>query len=259
VTSPRIGEVAEARVARYLLERGYTFEVEPEFGTGRHPDYLITAGEHTVVAEVKAFETYGMFENAVPGQVMSRSLAEALAPIRKQIKKAAGQLKGLKDRGWPLVIMLDNPGGRPIPFDSPHMILSAMYGDLTLQVPVLVDGALGDFRGVAGRNGSLRTDHPYVSAIAVVRREDHAAQWAGAWFDENRAQFGDDTRALVAGFAEASKDAPEGDELYLEVFETLSPRAVPLPRDVFDGPRDRRWIPNADRTALIPLPAAHGG
>ncbi|MER7688671.1 hypothetical protein [Streptomyces sp. NPDC097610] len=253
MTSPRIGEVAEARVARYLQERGYTFEMEPEFGTGRHPDYLITAGEHTVVAEVKAFETYGMFENAIPGQVMSRSLTDALAPIRKQIKKAAGQLKGLQDRGWPLVIVLDNPGGRPIPFDT-HLIVSAMYGDLTMQAPVLADGSLGDFRGVAGRNGSLRTDHPYVSAIAVVRREDHGAAWAGAWFDVHREQFGDDAQALVAAFAEASIEAPEGDELYLEVFETLSTAAVPLPRDVFDGPRDRRWVPNEDRSALVPPP-----
>ena len=58
---------------------------------------------------------------------------------------------------------------------------------------------------------------------------------------------------MAAAFTEASRDAPEGDELYLEVFETLSPTAVPLPHDVFDGPRDRRWVPNADRTALIPL------
>ncbi len=50
--------------------------------------------------------------------------------------------------------MLDNPGGRPIPFDSPYMILSAMYGDLTLEAPVLADGVLGDFRNTAGRNGS---------------------------------------------------------------------------------------------------------
>ncbi|WP_262504934.1 hypothetical protein [Streptomyces sp. TRM68367] len=40
--------------------------------------------------------------------------------------------------------MLDSPGGRPIPFDSPHMILSAMYGDPMLQAPVLADEALGD-------------------------------------------------------------------------------------------------------------------
>jgi hypothetical protein len=261
VNAPRIGELAEARVARYLRERGYAFEVEPEFGTGRHPDYLITAGEHTIVAEVKAFETHGMFQDAVPGQLMARSLEDALAPVRKQIKKAAGQLRGLQGRGWPLMVVLDNPGGRPIPFDSPHLVLSAMYGDLTLHAPVEPGGTLGEFRAVAGRNGSLRNDHPYISAVAVVRREDHAAEWAAKWVDVHRGEFGlgdaDDggqgARAMVAAFAEASKDgAPEGDDLFLEVFETLSTAAAPLPRDVFNGPRDRRWVPNADRTALVP-------
>lgn len=261
MNSPRIGELAEARVARYLRERGYTFEVEPEFDTGRHPDYLISAGGHTIVAEVKAFETYGMFENAVPGQMMTRSLEDALAPIRKKIKDAAGQLRGLQGRGWPLVVVLDNPGGRPIPFDSAHMILSAMYGDLTLEAPVDPEGALGDFRAVAGRNGKLRNNHAYISAVAVVRREEHAALWAAQWFDEHREGFGpgdaDDgdqgAKAMAAAFAEASKDAPEGDDIFLEVFETLSGSAAPLPRDVFNGPRDRRWVPNGDRSALVPL------
>ncbi|MFJ2937939.1 hypothetical protein ACIO8G_34890 [Streptomyces sp. NPDC087219] len=263
MNTPRIGDVAEARVARYLRERGYTFEVEPEFGTGRHPDYLISAGKHSIVAEVKAFETYGMFANAVPGQVMTRSLSDALAPIRGKIKEAAGQLKGLQDRGWPLVVVLDNPAGRPIPLDSPYMILSAMYGDLTLNAPLEPEGVLGEFRAVAGRNGKLRNDHAYISAVAVVRREDHAALWAAQWFDEHREAFGpggaedgdQGTRAMVAAFAEASKDAPEGDDIFLEVFETLSDSAVPLPRDVFNGPRDRRWVPNPDRTALVPLAA----
>ncbi|MFI5748993.1 hypothetical protein ACIBBE_24375 [Streptomyces sp. NPDC051644] len=263
----RIGELAEARVAQYLRERGYTFEVEPEFGTGRHPDYLISAGEHTIVAEVKAFETYGMFQVPVAGQVMTRSLEDALSPIRKQIKKAAGQLRGLQDRRWPLVVVLDNPGGRPIPLDSPHMVLSAMYGDLTLQASFEPDGGLGEFQPVAGRNGSLRTDHPYISAVAVVRREDHAALWAAEWFDAHRDGFGpagaedggQGAKAMVAAFAEASKDAPEGHDIFLEVFETLSASAVPLPRDVFTGPRDRRWIPNAGRTALVPLTSGTSG
>ncbi|MFF7189819.1 hypothetical protein ACFZAR_32355 [Streptomyces sp. NPDC008222] len=260
MNSPSIGELAEARVARYLRERGYAFEVEPEFGTGRHPDYLITAGEHTIVAEVKAFETYGMFTNAVPGQVMTRSLEDALTPIRSKIKDAAGQLRGLQNRGWPLVVVLDNPGGRPIPFDS-HMILSAMYGDLALEASLEPGGTLGEFRAVAGRNGRLRNDHAYVSAVAVVRREDHAALWAARWFDEHREDFGpgdaDDggqgVKTMIAAFAEASKEAPEGDEIFLEVFETLSNSATPLPRNVFNGPRDLRWVPNEDRTALVPL------
>lgn len=71
------------------------------------------------------------------------------------------------------------------------------YGQvLTMKAPVLADGSLGDFRGVAGRNGSLRTGHPHIIAIAVVRREDHAASWAGAWFDEDRARY-DDAQAWL--------------------------------------------------------------
>lgn len=95
--------MAEARVARYVRERGYTFEVEPEFGTGRHPDYLITAGGHTLVAEVKAFETYGMFDNAVPGQVVSRLLTEALAPdlaSRSRRPSASSKDSGTEAGRW---------------------------------------------------------------------------------------------------------------------------------------------------------------
>ncbi|QXE38789.1 hypothetical protein KQY30_35915 [Streptomyces sp. GMY02] len=259
MNEPTIGERAEARVARYLRETGYAFEVEPELGTGRYPDYLITAGEHTIVAEVKAFETYGIFENAALRQPMARSQEDALAPIRKKIKEAAGQLRDLQDRGRPLVVVLDNPGGRPIPFDSPHLIISAMYGDLALEAPLEPGGTLGEFRAVAGRNGRLRNTHAYVSAVAVVRREAHATPWASQWFDEHRKDFGpgdaydgnQGMKAMGAAFVEASKNAPEGDDLFLDIFETLSDSAVPLPRDVFNGPRDRRWVPNKDRTGLV--------
>ncbi|MBC2904812.1 hypothetical protein [Streptomyces cupreus] len=248
------GAAAEARVARYLNERGYTFAVEPDLGIDKRPDFLVTAAGHTVVAEVKAFETYGMFTDAVPNQLMARSLKEALRPIRRQIANAAGQLRGLQDRGWPLVVVLDNPAGRPIPIDSPHMVISAMYGDFRMEAPVLADGSLSDFQAVAGRNGKLTNDHPYISAVAVVRREDHAAAWAAQWFDTHQADFGDDVTALSASFAEASAtDAPLGDEVFLEIFETISPTAVPLPRDIFNGPRDLRWVPNAERTGLVPL------
>ncbi|MBC9723942.1 hypothetical protein [Streptomyces sp. TRM68367] len=46
MTAPRIGDMAEGRVARYLRERGYTFGVEPEFVTGRHT----TRPRHTPVS-----------------------------------------------------------------------------------------------------------------------------------------------------------------------------------------------------------------
>lgn len=249
------GAAAEARVARYLNERGYAFAIEPDLGIAKRPDFVVTAEGHTVVAEVKAFDTYGMFTDAVPNQLMARSLKEALRPIRRQISNAAVQLRELQGRGWPLVVFLDNPAGRPIPIDSPYMVVSAMYGDIQMEAAVSTDGSLGDLRAVAGRNGKLTNDHPYISAVAVVRREDHAAAWAAQWFDTHQAAFGDDVVALAAAFAEASAtDAPEGDEIFLEVFEAISPTAVPLPRNVFNGPRDLRWVPNSERTGLVPLP-----
>ncbi|MEW2172373.1 hypothetical protein AB0935_20925 [Streptomyces sp. NPDC007027] len=252
----RIADDAEGRFSRYLKERSYTFVREPDnLGIEKRPDFLISVSKYQLAAEVKAFDTFGILERLEPGQVGARSLKDALKPIRKQIEGAAGQLKGLQGREMPLVVVLDNPVGRPIPMDA-SMIMSAMYGDLTVHLN-------GDPNGtatselVAGRNGQLRNYHPYISAVVVIRREDLAAQWAAKWMDDHLAQFPDfrkgDVKPLVEAFAEAQQYAPEGDVLYVEVFETISEAAVPLPRDVFDGPRDLRWVPNADRTALVPL------
>jgi hypothetical protein len=92
-----IGRLAEDRVQRYLSERGYGFAHEPSRHISR-PDFLITAGEHTAVAEVKAFETYGIFERMVPRQIGARPLDKALRPVRRQISAAAGQLRDLQGR-----------------------------------------------------------------------------------------------------------------------------------------------------------------
>ncbi|MFE7122579.1 hypothetical protein [Streptomyces sp. NPDC057617] len=125
--------------------------------------------EGTSGKAVRAFETHGMFGNAVERQVTTRSLQKALAPIRKQIRKAAGQLRGLQGRGRPLIVVLDNPGARPMPFASPRMVLSAMYGDLTLQASIEPDGALGEFHAIAGRNGRRTSARSRLSAARTTR------------------------------------------------------------------------------------------
>jgi hypothetical protein len=43
----------------------------------------------------------------------------------------------------------------------------------------------------------------------------------------------------------AAGDVPSGEYFYVEVVETISRDAVPLPREIFDGSDDRRWIVNA--------------
>ena len=261
MTTPRstIARDAEERFAHYMDERGYSYEYEPDLGIPDRPEYKIDASGVVLAAEVKSFETYGIFEDPVIGQVRTRSLTEALKPVRRQIREAAGQLRNLQDRGWPLVVVLANPAGRPIPLE-PAMVIAAMYGDLSLQAPVEEDGTVGEFRSVLGRNGKLRADHAYISAVAVMRRRDHADAWFAQWYDEHRDEYGRDAAGQLAMIAAVTKaaaqDAPVGEDLYLEVFETVSDTAVPLPRDVFNGPLDIRWVPTPDRDGLMPLAAA---
>ena len=52
---------------------------------------------------------------------------------------------------------------------------------------------------------------------------------------------------------EAGTEALEGDEVFFEVFETVSESAVLQPRDVFNGPRDLRWGPTPGRDGLTPV------
>lgn len=252
VTVPSIARVAELRFARYLDERGYTYEYEPDLGIPKRPEYLIDAMGQPVVAEVKSFTTFGVLEGMTPGQVRTRSLTDALRPVRRQISEAAGQLRGLRDRGWPLMVVLANPAGRPVPLES-SMVIAAMYGDLEYQVPIAEDGTAGEFRPVLGRNGKLTMDHAYISAVAVARRRDHADAWFAAWFDEHRAEYGLERAMVAAVTAAAAKDAPVGEDVFLEVFETVSDTAVPLPRDRFNGPLDIRWVPTPNRDGLMPL------
>jgi hypothetical protein len=39
---------------------------------------------------------------------------------------------------------------------------------------------------------------------------------------------------------------PSGEYLYLHVVETASEEAVPLPRNILDAERDRRWVANRE-------------
>ncbi|MFC1405783.1 MULTISPECIES: hypothetical protein [Streptacidiphilus] len=248
-----LADAAEARVQRYLEERGYAFEHEPDLGITKNPDFLVTAAEAKVVLEVKAFDTFGMFETLPVGaSVGSRSMEEALKPVRRQISKAAGQLKELADSGMPLVVVLDNPAGRPVPLNS-YSVVAAMYGDPEVTGTLGPNGGIEDWRWSAGRNGKLTMDHSYVSAVAVLRREDHGSLWVAQWMDEHRAEYDRDSAEFMQALVEASKEAPVGDEVFFEVFETVSESAVPLPRDVFNGPRDLRWGPTPGRDGLTPV------
>ncbi|MEV4315148.1 hypothetical protein [Actinocrispum sp. NPDC049592] len=251
---------AQTRFEQYLYELGYEFDYEPDLGNGKRPDYLVSAHRHELVCEVKSFDTAGAFGTA---QVGTLSQEDVLAPIRKQIGKASEQLKGIPSR--PLVVVLANPRACPVPLD-PFSVMAAMYGDVEVEIPVSDEGVGGDATWTTGYNRKLRVvdpetgeqvggHHEYISAVIVLRHEDLAFRgWARRWKELNRGSSSDGTNETAAFLKAASGEGvPHSEDVFLDIFETVSDQAVPLPREVFNGPHDRRWVPNDTRTALVPL------
>jgi len=203
----------------YLRDRGIDVpDHEPDLGAVKKPDYLLKCAGASCICEVKEFapSTDSLPTDGQAGG--SWSMQTVLKPIRSQIREAARQLKPYADSGLPLVIVLTNPHRAPVIHGSQEIIW-AMYGDPVVRVPAgsgtssATDGAIF----TVDRNGKLRGDHAYVSAVAVVRQNSLAV--------DNTA------------------------DLSVEVFTTLSPSAVPLPGAFFCSPNDRRHDHDADRAA----------
>lgn len=103
-----------------------------------------------------------------------------------------------------------------------------------------------------GRGGKLTNDHPYLSAVALLRRgelrTDRIKQIAAEVCTGHRpSDFGQaalKAEQLLSRLRQ--EELPTGDYVYVDVIETISASAVPLPEDWFDGERDSRWRLNAD-------------
>jgi hypothetical protein len=220
--------IGEVLFERYLSHWGYgDYERHPErLNPPKKPDYLIRTECGEVVVEVKSFDTWGLLEKLKDEPFAMESLEETLGPIRDAIKEAAKQLKGIEGR--PLVIVLVSPDNR-IPV-SPYYLISAMYGELELPIPL--DQARSE-QWRTGRNGRLyipdgrgvrRGYHPYVSAVAVIRESPHPPPASTV----SDSEVATETQALNSAVT-------------LEVFETISDRCIPLPRTLFAYEGDRRW------------------
>ena len=221
---------------RYLSARGYTIEARDEdYGTGKRPDYRLRAGGRDVVVELKTFGPLGPVAPSRPGGFVGSQVGA----VRDRIHAAARQLRGID--GLPVVAALASPldGLKPL---HPAGVIEAMYGDLGVHFD---EGPEINFG--SGRNGRLRVEeggagsHPYLSAVAVVRCSD-AARWAmRVWMAGNVCRFQTDQAAFAAGLDEIAAAGSGVELVELDVFEAVSTTAVPLPREVFDGPGDTRW------------------
>lgn len=223
----------------YLAEHGgEILAYEPDLGTAKRPDYLVRMASQDVVVEVKSFNTQ------LPDPIVG-SGGFAATPlytlVRKKITVGAEQLKGIE--AYPLVVVLANPRHLPLPL-SGHEMTAVMYGDH--EVAFTNDGV----QWQAGRNGKLhvaqpdgtvRGNHPYLSAVAVLRCTYAADALTAVWQHEDDGSSSNALAAYHAALARAAQSGFHGGRISLDVFETVSESAVPLPDNVFAGPADRRW------------------
>lgn len=206
---------SESWFDQYLASNGYQAEVHPDLGTGKRPDYLVSRGEACFVCELKQFDK-SPFDKANRVGAMDR-----YKPLRGSVKAACVQLGDLRRSGLPLVILLANPNALFID-TSWQNVFYALYGDEAIQIRVSPGeggesprsrGFEEDVQLVPGRNGRIRTLGQYVSAVGMLRRDE--------------------------------------DGTYVEIIESLSGTATPLPRTVFDGHRDTRWVPDFERGEMV--------
>lgn len=166
----------EAWFDRYVREHGHDPGVpEPDLGTQRRPDRLIRWNGHEVVCEIKEFAQNVVRANQDVGVVGPDRWYGA---VRGQVHAAARQMRELADRGLPLVAVLANPRGMFVPLDVDEVI-SALYGNpqIVMTIDPATGAAINEPQWVAGPDGEIRNDHPYLSAVVLLRHHDRRRDW----------------------------------------------------------------------------------
>lgn len=231
-------DLGEHLFGTYLAARGYeVLGRHVDLGTAKRPDFLVRAGDREVVVEIKTFDPSPI----PPASRHSGFGARNLTPVRTHIGTGAKQLRAIPGR--PLVVVLTSPTDPFVPL-SPMEVMQAMYGDLSVRF-----GATG-LEGYLGRNAKLHIaepdgtshgHHAHLSAVAVLRCAPAVERRAVVWLREHIHTYDNDLAAYTDALQHAERAGEPEEACYLDVFETVSETAVPLPRAIFNGPLDGRW------------------
>lgn len=107
---------------RYVRDHGHEpGEAEPDLGIEKKPDRLIRWNGIEVVCEIKQFDNDPFGDNW-NGQPRTMNMKTALNPVRRVVSYAAEQLKPLAEGDRPLVVVIANPNGMPLPLSSDEII-----------------------------------------------------------------------------------------------------------------------------------------
>ena len=152
---------------KYLSERGFVVpEHEPDLGIGVRPEYLLDVEGDRCLVEVKEFapSSWPLGSGGIHSQ------QQVLKPIRGQIHEAARKLRRARELKLPLVAVLTDPHQAMWGLLQPFELIAAIDGDMEVRIPISTTGSgpIGPAALATGRNGELRHDHPYLTAVVVV-------------------------------------------------------------------------------------------
>lgn len=254
---------SERWLERYAREQGLGGwdDHHPDLGAkGPCPDYRLSRDQAAAICEVKEFRTRWL-DRLFDGR--RGAVTTSAKPVYRAVRNAVGdaakqQLRPYIDRGEPLVIVLANPHGAQVHLDEPNEVLAALYGNPVVQGSVdPATGQAGPMRGMYGRDGVLSESHLYIGAVVTLHSRTNADDYWDRWSDENRHKWEgieDSAKAAKVVLEERTREEgrariPEGDYLYVHVFETKSSvegEAAPLSRELFNSERDDRWAYNPE-------------
>jgi hypothetical protein len=219
----------------YLTEHRIPFEYEPDWAARfgieveDNPDYLVDPEDTRAVCEVKKFESTAITERLLrsPGQAEWISPREEFGPIRSKVTQAAReQLAPFAGLGVPLVVVLANPLNADVHLD-PYSVVHALLGNPKASLEVGPEGLTAapvteiaeDYGALISiqPDGATVNHHPFVSAVVAV----------GQWPPTGVVSEGSHGRADV--YDVSGNPTPPGFN------------GTPLPRRLFNGPRDRWW------------------
>lgn len=236
------GEVA---FEEYLGSQGLTeFIHEKEFpGKLKHPDYSVMIRSSEYLFEVKDIER--------PLPSHGYSAFDPYGPVREKIDQARKKFKEFKD--YPCSLVLHLTEGLAF-LTEPTVMFGAMHGDVGFKIPL--DRERGVLRSDEAqlaflRGGRMTQPHwskpqnTTINAVITLRR---IAIGEKRFADEYLAQFsGDD-------WMDHFHDDPGYDKqetgLGVVIFENTH-ATRPLPREVFTGRFDERWVVDEDGVSRV--------
>lgn len=231
-----IGPYGEELFERYLINRSLRYERHPYLlETRKVLDFAVYASDGTrILVEVKTIFKPPPVHSGV-------GYHDPYLPIRNHLGEAFRQFTDLPDTLN--VIALAAFPGSFVDLSSPHIMLGAMYGDTSFQIPF--DTATGRGDSKAGTNVFVQGKGPMIGRFlqprrtrisAVLSLHNPAPDWPGC------PERGSLSLSDIARKAVAQLQNPKADMRlpYVTCWDNAAAASL-VPGELFTGPMDQRW------------------